>query len=171
MPLCSCRPRGSVPGPLPESSGCLLHFTPARYLLGGNSAPISLDPMHLGSGAPFSLSAVIWVWEHAGTAQLCVCVLRGSWGGRCTFQKEAGEGQLWATVPQQPLPAPGHMYAHKPPLLWFLCPEEPLPLVLNQGPVPGSEWLEGLCEGVRQAGRAGAGSLVGIESCWGRKRL
>ena len=123
-----------------------------------------------------------------------MCVGGGT-GGRRTFQKEAGGGQRWATVPQQPSLAPAHVCAHellgdglsfsragqgdasgKGPF-WFLRPEELLPLVLNQGPVPGqaavagSVELEGLCGGVRWVGRTGAGSSEGIESCWGRKRL
>ena len=121
-------------GPSPSLLGICFISLPLAISCGGNSALISLDPMYLGSGAPFSLSAVIWSWEHAGTAQLCVCVCvcgRGGGGGRCTCKKEAGEGQLWATVPQQPLRAPGHMCTHKPPPLWFLHPEKLLPLVLN----------------------------------------
>ena len=61
-------------GPSPSLLGICFISLPLAISCGGNSTLISLDPMHLGSGAPFSLSAVIWGWEHAGTAQLCVCV-------------------------------------------------------------------------------------------------
>ena len=145
-------------GPSPSLLGVCFISPPLAISLVENRAPVSLDLTCLGSGAAFSLSAVIWGWERAGTAQLCVCVCVcwGGTGGRCTFQKEAGGGQRWATVPQQPPLAPAHVCGHKLPgdglsfsraaqgdasgkgPFWFLRLEGLLPLVLNQGPVPGT---------------------------------
>ena len=61
-------------GPSPSLLGVCFISPPLAISLVENRAPVSLDPTRLGSGAAFSLSAVIWGWERAGTAQLCVCV-------------------------------------------------------------------------------------------------
>ena len=79
-------------GPSPSLLGVCFISPPLAISLVENRAPVSLDPTHLGSGAPFSLSAVIWGWECAGTAQLCVC-----WGWD-RWKTHFPEGSWWGAA-------------------------------------------------------------------------
>ena len=102
---------------------------------------------------------------------VCVCVWQGRGWWKMHLQEGSWRGPaLGYCASAAPAGTRSHVHSQAAPAL-VPAPREAASSCPELRAVPRSEWLDRLCEGVRQAGSVGAGSLAGIESCWGRKRL